>query len=115
MSTQPSANLPPRERSPNDWLGALLGVVLIGFGIYLLVQSSGKSNFGPLLILLGVAFQPWSLLSIAGGLGLLAWAVWWTFFKALGPIDYIYSLVAAIIGLGTLTERWGRIKRGPRQ
>ncbi len=115
--TDPSSPpTPPRPTaSPNDYLGAILGVVLIAYGIYLIVQSGGTSYLGPLLILLGITFQPWvgGLVSMAGGAGLLVWAVWWTFFKASGPMDYLYSIVAVIVGLGAIMERWGRFKRRP--
>ena len=72
------------------------------------MQSGGTSNFGSLLTLLGITFQPWKYVSILGGIGLLIWAAWWTFFRARYPLDYLYTAVAAIIGAGAIVERLKR-------
>lgn len=105
MSDTPTSTPTPRPKSSNDWLGAILGLALIAYGAYLLITSQGSSYLGLFYLLLGVAFQPWAIVSIIGGVGLLIWAGWWIFFKALGPMDYIFALVAIIVGLGAILER----------
>jgi hypothetical protein len=101
----PKRSVMPDSRDPTSWLWGVLGLGLIGYAGYQFYLAQGVTAFGSFLGLCGVTMLPWSIVSLAGGIGLLAWAGWWTFSKAAYPMDYLYTLLAAVFGLTAIIDR----------
>ena len=100
----PSSSPPPRA-DPTSYLWGLMGLGLIAYACYQFYLAQAITAFGSFLCLCGITLMPWSILSLAGGVGLLVWAAWWTIVKAKYPMDYLYTGLAVVFGLTAIMDR----------
>ena len=101
----------PDSRDPTSYLWGLMGLGLIAYGCYQFYLAQTITAFGSFIALAGVTMMPWSIVSLIGGVGLLAWAAWWTFTVAKYPMDYLYTLIAVVFGLTAIFDRVKTLRR----
>ena len=101
----------PDSRDPTSYLWGLMGLGLIAYGCYQFYLAQTITAFGSFIALAGITMMPWSIVSLIGGVGLLAWAAWWTFTVAKYPMDYLYTLIAVVFGLTAIFDRVKTLRR----
>ncbi len=101
----------PDSRDPTSYLWGLMGLGLIAYGCYQFYLAQTITALGSFIALAGITMMPWSIVSLIGGVGLLAWAAWWTFAVAKYPMDYLYTLIAVVFGLTAIFDRVKTLRR----
>jgi hypothetical protein len=99
--THAAADTPsPRRASrfgPAFWLQAVFGLIIAGYGGWMLLDRQWHSPTGFLIACVGVMIVPLGVTRLLGGLGAVGLAVWLAV-NALGSFDYIYAALVVFVG-----------------
>lgn len=105
---------PHRQRPVTDYLLAVVGVLLMALGGFL-IWSRGGSSTGLIFACFGAVMMPLAWVRLIGGVALGGVCIWLVVYAA-GMYDYALAAVAGMIGVTSVKEaaiRLGWSRRPP--